>query len=245
MVLAGPCGMTPTGPLHVAPPPVMIVERNRFRRRREDDRTGDEVLRRCAGKLRRGGCALGDRDIARGLDEARELVVGHFEIDPSRTRRHKPDESAGRRSWRQGRRAVARAGLRSPSRTRRPESRPCPPERDRGPRDRRAGSARTRLPVFQRPRRAGAASRFGDGLDAAPWRKRASALTTTRPTCQSQVRRWVSSTAPRSTERLFCASMRGIQLESACDEHLEMQAQSTVTAAGSRPQVISAGRRLA
>ncbi len=78
MVLSGPVGWRQFGTRYVAPPPVMIVERNRFLRRRKHDRTGDEVFLGCAGKLGRGGSALGDGHVARGLDERRELVVGHF-----------------------------------------------------------------------------------------------------------------------------------------------------------------------
>ncbi len=71
--------MSPTGPLHVAPPPVMIVQRHRLRSWGKHDRAGDEVLRRAHRELRRTGRALGDRHILGGLHEGRELVVRHFD----------------------------------------------------------------------------------------------------------------------------------------------------------------------
>ena len=68
--------MAPARALHVAPPLIVIVERDGPRRRREHDRARDQVLWRRARKLRRRRRALGDGDVAGGFDELCELLVG-------------------------------------------------------------------------------------------------------------------------------------------------------------------------
>ena len=56
----------------------MIGQRDGTARRREEHRSGNEFLRRRAGKILCARRALGHGDITRRLHEGGELCVGHF-----------------------------------------------------------------------------------------------------------------------------------------------------------------------
>ena len=70
--------MPPVRAVHVAPPLEIIVQRHGLRRRREDRGAGDEILRRRGGEFFLRRLLLGDGDVAGGLDEFLELLVGHL-----------------------------------------------------------------------------------------------------------------------------------------------------------------------
>ncbi len=94
--------------------------------RREHDRAGHEILRRRAGKVLGARRALGDRHVPGGLDELRELLVGHLgRVHPEAVHvdaMNRPGIGRGLHA------DHVHAGRlrRRPSRTRRRESTPCP-----------------------------------------------------------------------------------------------------------------------
>ena len=70
--------MTPAGAVDVRPPLKVVVQRHRVVGRREDHRTGSQVLRRRGGEIFLPRLPFGDRDVIGRLDESGELLVGHF-----------------------------------------------------------------------------------------------------------------------------------------------------------------------
>src|SRR5581483_12292558 len=77
-ITAGSERVTPVRAFHVTPPLIMVGQRNRMIRRREDDRTRHEILGRGSRKLFSARGALRDGDITGGADELRELFIGDF-----------------------------------------------------------------------------------------------------------------------------------------------------------------------
>src|SRR5438552_12180185 len=77
-VAVRPGWMSPVRAFYIAPPLEMIVQRHRLIRRREHDRTSDEVFRWRIRKLFFSRCALGHGNITDSFNELLELFVSYF-----------------------------------------------------------------------------------------------------------------------------------------------------------------------